>query len=541
MSTTKEVAANRRSDIWYRRLVESTYAIPWELDVESWRFTHMGEQIVDLLGYPINEWYSENFWLEHIHPDDKSWAPEFCQTATKENEDHEFEYRLLAADGSTVWIRDVVSVVEDDSGKRTLQGFMFDISDRKQVEESLQALAVSSPDDKTDDFFFDCVKNIAQVYGAQFAFIGILNENGQDVRTLAVWADDHIAENFEYNLEGTPCKEILDLTLELIPTNASTLYAEDEMLVQMGVDSYFGSPLITSDRKTHELTSSEGKMLGLVSVMDTKPMELTEWTAPILGMFANRIAVELEKRAANQRLLELNSSLEQRIQQRTAELEAANKELEQFAHSVSHDLRAPLRSISGFSQVLSEDYASQLDEQAHDYLQRIQAGCNRMSDLTEALLNLSRMTRSKLKVKKTNLSQLADEAISQLKSQEPDRQITVDIEKGLYARCDPQLMRAVITNLFDNAWKYTAHSKTPHIVFRSNADKKGFEINDNGVGFDMEYADNLFNAFQRLHPSNEFEGSGIGLATVARIIERHGGGVWAESTPGDGATFGFCL
>lgn len=531
MSTPINAADNRHSDTWYRRLAESTSAIPWELDLGTWCFTLIGEQIVDLLGYSIEEWCSEGFWLEHIHPDDKTWASKFCQTATEKHEDHEFEYRFFADDGRIVWLREVVSVVEDESGKRTLQGFMFDISDRKQVEESLRALAVNSPDDETDDFFFECVQNLAQVYGAQFAFIGLLKENKQGVRTLAVWAGDHIADNFEYSLEGTPCKDILDLKAELIPSNASQLYAEDEMLMQMGVDSYFGSPL----------TPSRDKMIGLVSVMDTKPMELSEWTAPILGMFSTRIAVELEKRAANQSLHKLNLSLEQRIQQRTADLEAANKELEHFAHAVSHDLRAPLRSISGFSQILSEDYAPQLDEQARDYLQRVQSGCERMNGLIEAMMNLSQLTSGKLMPTETDLSQLAHEAIAQLREQDPDHQISIDIEEGLHARCDPRLMRAVITNLLDNAWKYSARSETPHISFYHRADGDGFEISDNGVGFDMQYADKLFTTFQRLHPDSEFEGSGVGLATVARIIQRHGGRVWAESESGEGATFGFSL
>jgi PAS domain S-box-containing protein len=522
---------NQPSNTWHQQLLESTSAIPWEMDATDLRFTQIGELVVELLGYPVEQWYTENFWAGHVHPDDKAWVCQFCQNATNSNQDHELEYRFIAADGRVVWLREVVSVAENENGQRMLQGFMFDISDRKQVEESLHALATSSPDDNTDDFFFDCVKSLAQVYGAKFAFIGLLKENQQDVRTLAVWAGDHIADNFEYNLEGTPCKEIMNRSKQLIPTDASQLYADDEMLVQMGIDSYFGAPLL----------HSEGKTVGLVSVMDTKPMQPSEWTAPILDMFATRIAVELEKRAANQRLRTLNTSLEQRIKQRTTELEAANKELEHFAYSVSHDLRAPLRGISGFSQALAEDYAQQLDEQAHDYLQRVQSGCGRMNDLIEALLGLSRLTRGALNKKNTDISQLAHEAIQQLREQDPDRQISIDIEENMQAHCDPKLMHAAITNLLNNAWKYTARSKAPHISFRRRSDGEGFEISDNGVGFDMQYADNLFKAFQRLHPDDEFKGNGIGLATVARIIHRHGGQVWSEGEPDKGATFGFSL
>jgi PAS domain S-box-containing protein len=531
MRSAKNIFNNQHSDKWYRRLVESTHAIPWELDLDTWRFTFIGEQIVDLLGYSVNDWYGENFWVDHLHPDDQAWAPKFCQAAAKQNEDHEFEYRFLAADGRVLWIRDVVSVVENESGKRFLQGFMFDITSRKQVEESLRSLAISSPDDNKDDFFFESVKNLAQVYGAQFAFIGLLKENQQEVRTLAVWAGDHFANNFEYHLEGTPCKDILDLKAELIPSNASQLYADDEMLVQMGVDSYFGSPLIPS----------AGKMIGLISVMDTKPMELSEWTAPILGMFASRIAVELDKRAANQKQQELNTSLEHRIQQRTAELEVANKELEHFAYSVSHDLRAPLRGISGFSQALLEDYGSKLDETAHDYLRRVRSGCERMDNLIEALLGLSRLTRDELKPENTNLSQLAYEAVEELRKADPERQIEIHIEPALRAYCDPRLMRSALTNLLENAWKYTVHRTSPQIHFRRQADGKGFEISDNGVGFNMQYADKVFGAFQRLHSAEDFEGTGIGLATVARIVKRHGGRVWARGEVDQGATFGFSL
>jgi signal transduction histidine kinase len=164
-----------------------------------------------------------------------------------------------------------------------------------------------------------------------------------------------------------------------------------------------------------------------------------------------------------------------------------------------------------------------------------------MNDLIEALLNLSRLTGGKLKPEPTDLSQLAQEVSAQLREQHPRRQVNLDIEPGLHAYCDPQLMRAAITNLLENAWKYTARNETAEITFHRRADGEGFEVSDNGVGFDMRYADKLFKAFQRLHPSSEFEGTGIGLATVARIVHRHGGRVWAKSEAGKGATFGFSV
>lgn len=522
-----------KGEDWYRRLLESTHAIPWEMDPANWRFTHIGQRIVDLLGYSLEEWYSDNFWPDHLHPEDKTWAPLFCKDAVVRHQDHEFEYRIIAADGRIVWIRDVVTVVKDSAGAITLQGFLFDISPRKHVESAMRALAVSAPRAGTDDFFFDCVKNLAGVYGAHFAFISLLQENKKAVRTLAVWAGDSFIDNFDYNLEGTPCNDVLNCSKELIPTGASTLYHEDKMLVQMGVDSYFGVPLLTSS----------GEILGLVAVMDVKPMELSEWTAPILRMFATRIAVELEKRAANQALRQLNQSLEQRVAERTAELEALNKELESFSYSVSHDLRAPLRTIDGFSQALIEDFGDQLDDTALDYLQRVRSGSRRMGQLIDDMLGLARVTRRKLHRIQVNLSAMAQEVVKQLRESDPERQIQLDIETDLLAHGDPDLLRIALVNLFHNAWKYTARQPSPQIGFRrhANGKKATFVVSDNGVGFDMKHADRLFTAFQRLHAESEFPGSGIGLATVARVIQRHGGRVWAESAPDKGARFYFTL
>jgi PAS domain S-box-containing protein len=511
----------------YKRLEESTSAIPWVLDLDTWRFTHMGEQAVELLGYPVEEWYGENFWPDHIHPDDQRWAPDYCQACSERNENHDFEYRFITADGRTIWLRDVVSVEEDETGKRSLHGFMFNINERKLVEESLQTLAISSADDDSDEFFFNCVKNLARVYGARYAFIGLLKEDQVTVRTLTVWNGDHFIDNVEYPLEGSPCHDIMREKTELIPTNAVQLYPDDGMLVQMEVDSYFGAALKKAD----------GTPIGLVSVMDGKPMKLTEWTAPIISMFATRITMELEKRKARQHLQEINAALELR----TTELEAANKELEHFAYAVSHDLRAPLRGISGFSQIMEEDYGQQLNEEGRGFLQRIKAGCLRMDDLIGALLELSRQTRGKLAPVTTDISQLAHEIIAQLREQDAERQITVHIEPEMHAHCDPRLMRAALTNLLENAWKYTAQNDAAEIHFRRPQDRPGFEITDNGVGFNRQYADKLFGAFQRLHPASDFDGTGIGLATVARIIKRHGGDVWADGEVGKGATFGFSL
>ena len=232
------------------------------------------------------------------------------------------------------------------------------------------------------------------------------------------------------------------------------------------------------------------------------------------------------------------------LSQRTLQLEAANKELESFSYSVSHDLQAPLRVINGFSQVLWENYQPDLDDRGKHYLQRIQANSEKMSDLIDAILQLSRVTRSQMKSVKVNLSQIAQNIIEELRQENPDRQVEFITSENLTAIGDPQLLKIVLDNLLSNAWKYTSKRSLGKIEFNAVVGKDGkptFFVRDNGAGFDLEYADKLFTAFKRLHSQAEFPGTGIGLATVQRIIYRHGGRVWAEGACDCGATIYFSL
>jgi signal transduction histidine kinase len=240
---------------------------------------------------------------------------------------------------------------------------------------------------------------------------------------------------------------------------------------------------------------------------------------------------------------ELSVELEQRVQKRTDQLEGANKELESFAYSVSHDLRAPLRGIDGFSQVLLEDYEEKLDEEGKDYLGRIRSGTQRMGHLIDDLLRLSRLTRSEMRHEPVNLSTLAENVSVALRESGSERKVTFDITPNLKAHGDRYLLGVAIENLFSNAWKFSSGHDQARIEFgvEKLEGKNAYFIRDDGVGFDMAYADKLFGAFQRLHGTTEFPGSGIGLATVQRIIHRHGGQIWAESKVGEGATFYFTL
>ncbi len=230
--------------------------------------------------------------------------------------------------------------------------------------------------------------------------------------------------------------------------------------------------------------------------------------------------------------------------QLTSSLEAANKELEAFSYSTSHDLRAPLRSIDGFSQVLLEDYGDTLDAQGHDYLRRIRMATQRMAELIDALLELSRVTRAELSRTPLDLTAMAHTITEELRRREPARAVELVLAEGLTASGDPTLLRVVFENLLGNAWKFTAKTAPARIEIGSLRQPDGvlaYFVRDNGAGFDMQYAHKLFGAFQRLHRMGEFPGTGIGLATVQRIIHRHGGRIWAEGIVDRGATFYFTL
>ncbi len=235
--------------------------------------------------------------------------------------------------------------------------------------------------------------------------------------------------------------------------------------------------------------------------------------------------------------------IEEELLKAKAATDASNRELEAFSYSVSHDLRAPLRSIDGFSQALLEDYADRLDEPGRAHLARVRAATVRMGGLIDDLLQLSRITRAEMVRETVNLSVLAESVMGDLQRTEPARRVEITVQPGLQAEGDPDLLRIVLVNLLSNAWKFTGRQPAARIELgaRGNGGERAFFVRDNGVGFDMAYAPKLFGAFQRLHAQGEFPGTGIGLATVQRIVNRHGGRVWAEAAVDQGSTFYFAL
>ena len=268
------------------------------------------------------------------------------------------------------------------------------------------------------------------------------------------------------------------------------------------------------------------------------------WTAILLSAMwwlsraLNRADAE---RTAHERRIE---RLNRELHLRTVEVEATNRELEAFSYSVSHDLRAPLRSITSFSQALLEDHDASLDERGRDYLERVVRAGRKMAELIEDIMLLSRITRAEMQRIEVDLSETATEIAGELQQSDPTREVDFGIQPGLHARGDPKLLRIAIANLLGNAWKFTGRIANPRVELGTLPGENGsrvFYVRDNGAGFDMRHAERLFGPFQRLHSESEFPGTGVGLATVQRVVRRHGGRIWAESQVSRGATFFFTV
>lgn len=404
-----------------------------------------------------------------------------------------------------------------------------DITERKRSETLLMNVARGVSAEVGEAFFRSLVGHLARELGADYAFIGELV--GEDrVRTLAFVGDGAILQNAEYRLEGSPCINALHQRGTVVyPERVAELFPADEGLVRRGIQAYVGTSLI----------GAGGASLGVLVVMHRAPVQRGAYWASMIEIFAARAAAEIERARAETLVRRTNASLEEIVRERTSQLEAANRELESYNFSISHDLRQPLNAIAGFAELLRE--AGATAPGAAGYVREIESNAARMEQMIEALLQLSRAGRVALQRSPVDTGALVESVWRDLTAASSSARLEAGELPAAHA--DPVLLRQVWSNLLGNALKYSRNSAAPRIEVSGTRTAGGveFRVRDNGVGFDMRHARRLFEPFQRLPSAAEFEGTGVGLAIVECILRRHGGRIWAESAAGRGATFRFTI
>lgn len=378
------------------------------------------------------------------------------------------------------------------------------------------------------EFLYSCLSLLKDVFNSRYALLGRHVDEGRKIKTDCVLDGNKRVKNFVCDLQGTPCPNALNNEKVFYYRDVEKLFPDDKIIERMQVKSYYGVSLSDTAGNTH----------GVLAILDTHEHEPEDWHSDILGVFAARIAVEMERAAALDKLERYNEELEEKISIRTSELQNSINELETFSYSVSHDLRGPLRAINGYSRILTDEYAGKLDETGIRYLSRVHESSEKMGILIDSLLRLSRITRQSMELEYINLSRICDNIFRNSFELDGNDKLRLTIQADIFASCDSRLIRIALENLIDNAIKYSSTNPSPHIEIgiRHVSGVDAFYIQDNGVGFEQKFIDVIFKPFQRLH-GEEFNGTGIGLATVQRIINRHGGKIWAESRPGQGACF----
>ncbi|MFN3568980.1 MAG: PAS domain S-box protein, partial [Polaromonas sp.] len=415
------------------------------------------------------------------------------------------------------------SVIIDIAGESCILSSTINISDQKRREALLIDLARGLSGETGEAFLRSAVQHLGQAIAADLVMVGETGP-GDSVSSLAMMQDGALQPNISYVLAGTPCDlAIAGRDLCVYGDDIQKLFPQDQFLVDGGYRAYAGAALRDAD----------GSSIGIVNAFWRTPQASSPDRDALLQIFASRITAELVRLRRDREIQRLNETLEQRVNERTDQLRATNAELESFGYSVSHDLQSPLRSIEGFSVLLARRLKGRLSEEEERLFDRVRINVVRMHELINDLLALARASKGKLVLEQVDLSAMAGQVVAQLRQRDPQRQVQVSIQDGVSTRCDSKFARIILENLLGNAWKYSRDKADASIGFGALPAREGGRkmlfVRDNGAGFDMAYAGSLFKPFHRLHHENEFEGSGIGLATVHRILERHGGTIRGES------------
>ncbi len=475
----------------------------WDWDPNT-RYLYLSSRLLSLLGLKSDTLRTTgDEWLKLIHPDDRAhYRADVVAHLRGETDHFESEYRVADKDGKFHWVLARGLAHRNQQGRAVrIVGSIGDITARKLAEEQLKA---------ERDFSRGLIDSLPAPF---FLF----DQRGR----LVLW------NRFVSELTGLADSQLQNAEAE------SLVIPEQEPVMGHRIESALVSGETTAEVMLRRSNQDPVPFLliGRRVVLEGKPH--------IVGVGTDLT----ERKFAERAIKRLNTELERRVAERTSQLSAALNELESFSYSVSHDLRAPLRAIEGYSAILGSDYGDRLDDEAKELLRRVRAAVHRMGQLIDDLLTLSRVSRKELERRPVDLSLLAQGICEELRQQEPAREVRIDIAPHLQVEGDPSLMRTVLENLLGNAWKFTGRVEHPEIHFEATRHEgvDAFVIRDNGAGFDMRYRENLFRPFQRLHSDREFPGTGIGLATVARIVRRHGGEVWAEGKVGNGAALYFSI
>ncbi|NET05848.1 MAG: PAS domain S-box protein [Symploca sp. SIO2B6] len=471
-------------------------------------FLRVNSKFCDILGYTLEEMLSLNC-QSITHPDDLETELEYIRRMlVGEIKAYSFEKRYIRKDGSYVWTNMTTSLAHHTSGEpKYFIAVLEDISDRKGVESALR----------------QSESKFRAIFDQTFQFIGLLQPDGivlEVNKTALDFAAIQLADIVGRPFWQAPWWQLSPQTQQQL--QAAIAQAASGEFVRYPVNLWgAGDRTITID-------------------FSLKPVK-DETEQVVLLIPEGRDISEIKQ--AQAKIQQLNETLEQRITERTAQLEAANKELEAFSYSVSHDLRVPLRAMHGFSNILNRRYSSQLSPRAKHYLERIEVNTKKMSHLIDDLLTFSRLSRQPLHKQWVDMMAIVREVFQELDEQQARREIEIEMTNLPPCQADPALLHQVWINLISNALKYSSQRKIAQITLgcKSNKNRLVYYIKDNGVGFDMRYSHKLFGVFQRLHTEEEFEGTGVGLANAQRIIHRHGGCIWAEAKINQGATFYFTL
>lgn len=514
----------------------------WALDLAKNEFSG-SDELFRIFGLPREQAEFDNF-IEIIHPDDKEVFFAAFNKGIKQGKGWDIENRIVCDNGREKWLHIIGEPITNDQGRIIeLVGTVQDVSERAQVDNTLRSLAEGTSGLNFESFLQDVLSHLIELYGCKYAFVGKLQPDGEHVNTLAVMVNGRITRNFEYSLKGTPCQDVLDGTKDLIPQYAAKIYAEDEMLLEMGIESYFGAPLIASD----------GTIIGILSVMDTKPMQIDDWTWPVLGVFARRVSLEYERDHATRELRKHQDHLEELVHQRTEDIKIARDEAEranatksEFLSRMSHELRTPLNAILGFGQLLELD-ADEFNEGQHNNVREIIDAGNHLLVLIDEVLDLARIESGRLDISLEDVSidDLLKQSVALINSQARVNKIeVVDKVSGndYMVKADSTRLKQVLLNLLSNAVKYNReHGQIRIDSEYADPQRLRICISDTGSGLTAEAIARLFTPFERLDVENHIEGTGIGLVITKHLVEKMGGSIGVESQPGKGSTFWFEL